>query len=650
MDRSYWELFFGESEEYLRQINQSLVALEKDPSDTSAINEIFRLMHTLKGMAATMGFNGLSEFAHKIEDIFDSLRAGRSSVTTSLMDIIFSCVDAMGIMIDDLRNKRETSISVSDYINKLKAFMSEKESARDKGGTGSGAVNYNPAVNINITSDEKTAIESALKDGFDILKLNIHLVEKCPMKGARAFLVIVRAKELGKVIKTVPCEDDLEKGNFNLSFAIVFATKEEAKVIKSELNRILEIDKIEVEKFNYSSAIKGAVQKVSSTYIKKIQSMRIPVERLDKIMNFMGELSIAKSRLMQTVQTQDLASIGETAFIIDHLVSALQDETLQMRLLPISYILDSFPRVVRDFARKSNKDVDLEIIGGEIELDRVILDEIGDPLMHIVRNAIDHGIESVDERKKNGKNPKAKLVIKVSRQKGHVIIEVTDDGRGIDFELLRRKAIKKGIAAESELLNMNEEIALDIMTTPGFSTSDKITDISGRGVGLDVVRTKLDALGGRIDFETEAGKRTSFFLTLPLTLAIIKAMLVNVGGEIFAIPLMNIRESVNISNDVIKTIQNREVIKVRDEIIPLVRLDKVLGVHYNREDSPVLPVVIVEGRINKSIGLLVDKIVGEQDIVVKPLGSMIRKVRGIAGATILGDGKVALILDVANIN
>ena len=376
--------------------------------------------------------------------------------------------------------------------------------------------------------------------------------------------------------------------------------------------------------------------------------MRIPVERLDKIMNFMGELSIAKSRLMQTVQSGDLASIEETSFIIDRLVSALQDETLQMRLLPISYILDAFPRIVRDFTRKSNKDVDLRIIGSEIELDRVILDEIGDPIMHIVRNAIDHGIEDIDERRKSGKNPKAKLLIKVSRQKGHVIIEISDDGRGIDFEELRRKAIEKGMVAENELFNIDEKAALDIMATPGFSTSKEITDISGRGVGLDVVRTKLDALGGRIDLETEIGKGTRFFLTLPLTLAIIKAMLVSVDNEIFAVPLMNIRESVKIDADTVKTIQNREVIKVRNEIIPLIRLDKEICAHYKKEYPSRLSVVVVEGRI-KSLGLLVDKIAGEQDIVVKPLGSMIRKVKGIAGATILGDGKVALILDVANI-
>ena len=649
MDKSYWELFFGESGEYLSKINQSLVALEKDPSDTAAINEIFRLMHTLKGMAATMGFDDLADFAHKIEDIFDNIRSGRSSVTSSLMDIIFSCVDAIGIMVEELHDKKKSSIVVSEYINKLEDFMSKEEHAEGGDNVPSAVTKPDTAVNIDITPQEKVSMESALNDGFDILRLDIHLVKDCPMKEARAFLIIIRVKQIGKIIEAVPCEEDLKEGKFDLSFTIIFATKEGIKVVKDELNRVLEIERIDVEEFSYSSAENKTTSKPGISYLKKIQSMRIPVERLDKIMNFMGELSIAKSRLMQTVQSRDLVNIEETAFIIDRLVSALQDETLQMRLLPISYILDVFPRIVRDFVRKSNKDVNLIIIGSEIELDRVILDELGDPLMHIVRNAIDHGIEDVDERKKIGKDPKAELLIKVSRQKGHVIIEVSDDGRGIDFEELKRKAVEKGITVENELSDMDEKDALDIMATPGFSTSEEITDISGRGVGLDVVRTKLDALGGRIDFETETGKGTKFFLTLPLTLAIIKAMLISAGDDIFAVPLMNIRESVKIDADTVKTIQNREVIKVRDEIIPLIRLDKKLGVHYEKKYSPRLSVVIVEGRI-KSLGLLVDKIVGEQDIVVKPLGSMIRKVKGIAGATILGDGKVALILDVVNIS
>ncbi len=643
MDKSYWELFFGESEEYISQINQFLVKLEKDPHDTEAINEIFRLMHTLKGMAATMGFSELSEFAHKIEDVFDLLRSGKREVTPRIMDVIFSSIDAFQLMLTQLREKKPFTVEVNDYIKELEeaiAYTPRKEAKEEKKEPVSPTILFTP--------QESTELTKKRKEGYEIVKLDVSLVSDCPMKEARAFLVLIRVEQMGAIIKSIPSQEELKRGEFNLSFTIILATKEDKKVIEEELGRVLEIEKVAIEPLG-EDFLKGDSPKSQITYIKKIQSMRIPVERLDKIMNFMGELSIAKSRLLQALQSKDFANLEETVFIIDRLVSSLQDETLQMRLLPISYILDAFPRVVRDLVRRSNKDVDLKMIGSEIELDRVVLDEIGDPLMHLVRNAVDHGIEDIETRKRLGKPPKGELIIKVSREKGHVIIEISDDGRGIDFEAVRRKAIEKGLFTESELINLDAKQALDIMSTPGFSTREEITDISGRGVGLDVVRTKLDALGGRIDVETEAGKGTKFILTLPLTLAIIKAMLVKVGGEVFAIPLMNIRESVKVEANLVKTIQNREVITVRDEIIPLLRLDKELGVDYEREDLNRLSVVIVEGRV-KSLGLLVDRILGEQDIVVKPLGFMVRKVKGIAGATILGNGRVALILDVVNID
>lgn len=375
--------------------------------------------------------------------------------------------------------------------------------------------------------------------------------------------------------------------------------------------------------------------------------MRIPVERLDKIMNLMGELSIAKSRLVQTVQTKNFSALEETTYLIERLVSSLQDETLKMRLLSISYILGHFPRIVRDLSRKENKEVDLEIEGGEIELDRIVLDEISDPLIHLVRNAIDHGIELPQERIKIGKPPRGKISIKVIRERGHVVIEVSDDGRGIDFSKVAKIAVEKGIISPQDINSLDSHQILDILTSSGFSTSDKVTEVSGRGVGLDVVRNKLDALGGKLDLETHLGKGTKFILTLPLTLAIIKAMLVFLGGQIYAIPLMNIRETLKIKEEEVKIIKDIEVIRVREEIIPLIRLDREFGIKSWREDK-IFSVVIVEGRA-KSMGLVVDEVIGEQDIVVKPLGSFIKRVKGIAGATILGDGRIALILDVVNI-
>ena len=383
--------------------------------------------------------------------------------------------------------------------------------------------------------------------------------------------------------------------------------------------------------------------------LKKIQSIRIPVQRLDRIMNFMGELAIAKIRLLQVVQTSKIKQLEEIAFTLDHLTSALQDEIMQTRLLPVAYILDNFTRVVRDLGRKKQKEIELEIYGSEIELDRVVLDEIGDPLIHLLRNAIDHGIESPEERKAKGKNPKGKIHINVTRQKGQISIEVADDGRGVDFEVVRRLAIERGVLSEQEASGLDQKRVLDILTMPGFSTAREITDTSGRGVGLDVVKTKIETLGGRLDFETAPGKGTKFFLTIPLTLAIIKAMLVKVHNEILAVPLMNIRETIKIKPEELKFVQNFEVVRVREEIIPVLRMEKELNIPACPEEegrtSKQLSLVIVEFE-KKALALLVSQIIGEQDIVVKPLPSFVKRTKGIAGATILGDGKVALILDI----
>jgi two-component system chemotaxis sensor kinase CheA len=467
------------------------------------------------------------------------------------------------------------------------------------------------------------------------------------MKGARAMVVLNRLKGLGKIVKVIPSEDKLKREKFENSFEIFISTDSGKKPIEKELSKILEIEKYEVLPISADYLRKKKEKREKTTsYLRKIQSMRIPVERLDKIMNLMGELSIAKSRLLQIVQTKEYQALEEASYLIERLVSALQDEALKMRLLPISYLLDNFPRIVRDLARKEDKEVDLEIEGSRIELDRVVLDEIGDPLVHLIRNAIDHGIENPQERVRLGKSPQGKISIKVSREKGHIIIEISDDGRGIDFKEIVKRAKERGLISQEEPSLLEPRQILDILTTPGFSTSEKITDVSGRGVGLDVVRNRLDALGGRLDLETTPGKGTKFILTLPLTLAIIKAMLVALADQIYAIPLMNIRETAKVNRSSIQLIKDVEVIRLRDEIIPLIRLHKEFGI--SSEDKEFLSIVIVEGRA-KSIGLVVDKVIGEQDIVVKPLGSFVKKVKGIAGATILGDGRVALILDVVNI-
>lgn len=650
MQESYREIFLAESQEYMNIISQCLVKLEEMPSDIDSLNEIFRAMHTLKGMSATMGFEKLARFSHEMEDLLDALRSQKIKVDSEIIDNLFSCLDVLEALIEEIRQNKKSVIDVDPHLEGLRRFLRVEEKVEEK-------VEEFPEISpdvVKFADYEQRLFEDRKARGFEIFKIEVNLNKTCTMKQVRAFLVVTNLERIGQILKSIPPSEDLKQGRFVFSFIIILATKEKAETVRQNLLNISEVEEVEVKPFEIVSE-KQAPTRAVPTYIKKIQSMRIPVHRLDKIMNLMGELTIAKIRFMQIVQSERIKPLEEVSFIIDRLTTALQDEVMLSRLLPISHILDTFPRIARDLAKGQNKQVELEIIGSEIELDRAMLDEIGDPLVHLVRNAIDHGIESPEERKKVKKNPKGKVLIKVARQKGQIIIEVADDGKGIDFGAVGRVALKKGLISEEEMANLDKERVLSLLMMPGFTTSEKISEISGRGVGLDVVKAKMEALAGRLDFETKVGSGSRFILTLPLTLAIIKAMLVKVGNETFAIPLMNIRETIKIEKKELKLVKNFEVIRVRDEVIPIIRLEKELEIfseaeplQQEREQAQRLSVVIVEYGA-RSIGLVVNRVVGEQDIVVKPLGSMIKRLKGIAGATILSDGKVALILDVMSL-
>ena len=669
MQDSYRELFLSESQEYLTNISNCLVKLEENPADKSSINEIFRCVHTLKGMSATMGFDKLSHLAHEMEDLLDELRNLRKKMTSETVDALFQGVDVLEQLFDEIKANKESVIDIDPVLKNLKKFLTDTAEDASAAASQPGLpVSSAPAAGKDImrsfTPDEIKRVHEFRKRFTNIFSVTVTLVKDCAMKEARAFLIITNLRRMGEVVGSRPDVVSLKEGKFDLEFDVILATNEQQQVLQQELNTLSDIERIVVSLVDVDEkVVKGESdhaaeaesvkpQVVAPTYIKKIQNMRIPVERLDKIMNLMGELAIAKIRLLQIVQSYKIEPLEEVSFALDRLISALQDEVMQTRLLPVAYILDAFPRVVRDVARKQEKDVELTISGGDIELDRIVLDEMSDPLLHLVRNAVDHGIESPEARKKTGKSERAKLSIDVSRQKGQIFIEVSDDGKGVDFEAVKQVALNKGLITEVDAAEMDEKRILDLITMPGFSTAKAITDISGRGVGLDVVKSKIEYLGGRVDFETKINVGSKFILTLPLTLAIIKAMLVAVRHEIYAIPLVNIRETIKIDLREVKVLQSFEVVKVRDEIIPIIRLDKELGITARPDDKEEsadrLSLVICEfGK--KALGLAVSQVLGEQDIAVKPLGALIKRTKGIAGATILGDGKVALILDIMSL-
>ncbi|MDD5730992.1 MAG: chemotaxis protein CheA [Candidatus Omnitrophica bacterium] len=648
MQDSYRELFLSESLEYLNVINNCLVKLEDNPADLESLNEIFRCIHTLKGMSATMGFEKLTQVAHQAENLLDELRSQKRKVTTEIIDILFAAVDILERLTEEVKLRQESKIDIAPCIENLRNILTVKSESVETFPTAKGAEKTQapqPEPVFEFNEEELKRLKQIKDNGYGIYKVKVTLNKECTLKEARVFLVMNNLQKMGEIERSVPPLEDLRKGKVEQFFTVIFVTKELTEKIHADLLAVSEIESVVVSEVDMMAKAASAAQPLAG-HAKKISSMRIPVERLDKIMNLMGELAIAKIRLMQISQARNIDALEGVSVVLDRLISSLQDEVMQTRLLPASYILDTFPRMVRDLARKQGKEVELEIIGGEIELDRVALDEKSDPLVHLIRNAIDHGIESPQERKALKKNPCSKLLIQVSRQKGQIFIEIVDDGRGVDFEAVKRVALGKGLITEEEAVSLDEKKILDLITMPGFSTAKKVTDISGRGVGLDVVKSKIESLGGRLEFETKLKEGSRFILTLPLTLAIIKAMLVRVGEEIFAVPLMSVREIIKIKENELKFIQRFEVARIREEIIPIIRLERELDIICKPEagSEGILSVIIIEyGK--KALGLVVSQVLGEQDIVVKPLGSIVKRTKGVAGATILGDGKVALILD-----
>jgi len=464
MQDSYRELFLSESQEYITNINNCLVKLEEDPSDKNSINEIFRCVHTLKGMSATMGFDKLSTLAHEMEDLLDELRNQRRKMTSETVDLLFQSVDVLAQLFEEIKANKESTIDIEPVLNNLKDFLSPTSEMVNL----SRAQPAKPATaKASFSAEELAHIMEFKKRFANIFNIHIILVRDCAMKEARAFLILTNLRRMGEIVVSHPDELALKQGAFELDFEVTLATNEQQQLLQQELNTLSDIEHITITPVEVESKAEKGVQTATEqpgypkpsgvaapAYIKKIQNMRIPVERLDKIMNLMGELAIAKIRLLQIVQAYKIEPLEEVSFGLDRLISALQDEVMQTRLLPVAYILDAFPRVVRDVARKQGKDVELLITGGDIELDRIVLDEISDPLLHLVRNAVDHGIENPEARVKANKPPKGKLFISVSRQKGQICIEVGDDGKGVDIEAVKRTALERGLISEAEVASL----------------------------------------------------------------------------------------------------------------------------------------------------------------------------------------------------
>lgn len=680
----YLEIFIEESKEHLQSLNESLLELEKNTDNVELINEVFRVAHTLKGMAATMGYKRMQKLTHDMENVLSEIRNGNIVVTAELLDILFQCLDALEQYVDLIvESGAEGDNDNSDLINKLNAILEgQDEVAATAEAVVEAPVSIEPEATTEVVEEsddklrhhlqmpftdfEKNAIAKAYQEDYKVFGITIYISESCVLKSARAFIVFRTLEKLGQVIKSHPAVQDIEDEKFDDHFTTFLITKEKTNKIVEELSSVAEVTDVLADEINIpvepiqenikeestkvktdkkQGATKDQAPKATGTKPKTNRTVRVDIERLDTLMNLVSELIIIKNGL-ETIELKNTSqNFNEQIEYLERITTNLHDAVMKVRMVPIERVFNRFPRLIRDLSRKLNKNIELQMSGEETELDRTVIDEIGDPLVHLLRNAGDHGLETPDARIQAGKDPVGTVCLRAYQDGNNVIIEVNDDGRGIDVTKIRNKAISNGTISEDQADSMTDQEIIQLLFRPSFSTAEKISDVSGRGVGLDVVKTKIEALGGDIEVKTEINKGSKFIIRLPLTLAIIQALMVNLGTEKYAIPLNTIQNIEDVEVAKIKYIQNQEVINLRGHVIPIVRLHEQLGIEEADPDRDSLTVVIVN-KGEKQAGIVVDSLIGQQEIVIKTLGKYLSNIKLIAGATILGDGEVALILDI----
>ena len=675
----YMDMFLDESHEHLQSLNEGLLSLEENSDDVSVVNEIFRNAHTLKGMSATMGYNKIAELTHEMEDVLDLIRKEQLKLNEDIIDTLFKCLDSLEQMINSVGDgEAEDVVDVTDLVAKLSSISKGTPMPKAADAAAEAAPQETAdSPSIVLTDIDKDVLKQAKESGMIGVHVQVTLAATCLLKSARSYMVMNALDELGDVIKSVPPAEDLEQEKFDHTFDVLLITAAEVKDVEEALESISEIEKVSVNVVDTEAkaeeqatpaeapkaaeakpqakapvktpakapAKKEASKKDAAHHKHQSQSVRVDIDKLDTLMNLMGELVINKVRLEQIGQTHRLAELTETLEQMDRVTTDLQNIVMKVRMVPVSAVFNRFPRMVRDVSKELNKEINLTIEGEETELDRTVIDEIGDPIMHLLRNSLDHGVEHPDDREAKGK-PRTGEVGLIARHEGNnVVIMVTDDGAGINADVIRRKAVEKGMISQEEADKLDDADAVRLIFLPGFSTADKITDISGRGVGMDVVRSKIEALSGHVDVETKIDEGSVFKIKLPLTLAIIQAMLVKVQEEMYAIPLGSIDSTINIQPTDIKTVRNKEVIVLRGEIIPIIRMEETLQVPHVKDSDEIFVVVVHAGEAKA--GIVVDNLIGQQEIVIKTLGNLFAGLKMFSGATVLGDGRVALILDVA---
>lgn len=684
----YLEIFIEESKEHLQEMNQSLLQLEQDPNDSAMLNEIFRAAHTLKGMAGTMGYTKMAALTHNMEDVLHALRNGEIAVTTRLIDLLFKCFDALENYVGNITNGvGEGDNEYKDIIQALDNTLKNKgledvedilEEQAEQNGQVSGDNVPSTVAEGEINQYDQNVINKAIETGINAYQITVFLNKGCVLKAARAFIIFKALERCSEIIKSVPKVEDIEDEKFDFEFTVVVVSKESEDYLNKELSSIAEVEKVlikaliskpvqeyipqehtketdsvdsmdeHLEVHSEKENINTQKAQTGNAKPKTGKTVRVDIDRLDVLMNLVSELIIIKTRLEGTESEERSQSYDEAVEYLERITTSLHDAVMKVRMVPIETVFNRFPRMIRDISRELDKEIVLSMSGEETELDRTVIDEIGDPLIHLLRNSADHGIESVEKRRALKKPEEGHIYLRAYQDGNNVVIEVEDDGQGINTERVKQKAIERGLINREIANSLSQKDIVDFLFKPSFSTVDKITDLSGRGVGLDVVKTKIEALGGTVEVETESGKGSKFIIRLPLTLAIIQALLVMVGNEKYAIPLNSVQQIINISPEEIKFVQKQEVILLRNMVVPIVRLERILEVNREESQKKQLTVVVVK-KGDKLSGFLVDNLIGQQEIVIKSLGRLLSGIKCIAGATILGDGNVALIIDVNSI-
>lgn len=674
-------VFLDELEEKLQVINDNLLILEREPDNQEVLQEIFRAAHTIKGSSGVMGYEKMASLTHEIENLFDKIRQGQMSVNTDMINVLFESLDALNTLKKEVTGDK-VDIDISGVLTKLSACLN--------GGSCSAAEATIPtakeeaaAAAVEVEQPAKPAaeqqwipiddvIESVIREaevkGFIAYQIAITLDSATQMKSVRAFLIFKTLQQMGEVVRSNPSAEDLQEGRFDLSFEVVLLTKEDQYQIENTLMSIAEVNSVKIRlvaTLQTAEEQKKAQPTASSTptakkaeqapakeqtAVKTVKTVRVDVQKLDNLMNLVGELVIDRTRLNRFAEIFEskygsdelVESINEISNHLGTVTTDLQEQIMKARMLPIAQIFNRFPRMVRDTAQKLGKEIDFIVEGKETELDRNVIEVIGDPLIHLIRNAIDHGIESPEERERLGKPRAGKLLLKASYHESHIVITIEDDGKGIDADKIRQKAVEKELYDQESIARLSDREVLDLIFKAGFSMAKQVSDLSGRGVGMDVVRTAIEQINGMVELDTKVGAGTKFTIRLPLTLAIIRSLMVTLGNQVYAFPLSNVQETLRVNADEIRSVGNNEVIVVRERILPLLRLAEHFGMGSSVADK--LFVVIVASA-EKRVAVVVDSLLGEQEIVIKSLGEYLGEVPSLSGATILGDGRVALIID-----